>query len=155
MAKEHGNRYHPGVIEQQKQEALQMWFTGAKLSDIAKHLRIGKATAHRRIDAAIADMRPHADYDRYRAVQLAELEVVRRTLRRMITLWKPGQEVYSPLAAIDRLLRLQEREAKLLGLDKVPTAFDKLSALSPAETEALIREFADELADEAEDYANG
>lgn len=143
------NRYPKWQQIEQQQEALRLVMTGAGTKAIAKSLGLGVGTTLARIDAAYDSMRPHADYDRYRAVQLAEIDMMRRKLRLFIVSWNPLKGgVKEGIDAIKALLQLQEREAKLLGLDRVPTPFDDLSALSDDKLEEIIKQFADEMTDE-------
>ncbi len=141
-------------IEQQN-EVLRQWMAKTPIKQIAQNLRIGIGTVYTRLDAALDAMRPHAEYDEYRKVQLAELEVSRMALRQMIAAWTPGAKGYkSCLEAIDRLLKLQEREARLLGLDKVPTPGDRLDDMTPAQLADLVAHFAPQMAADAEAHAN-
>lgn len=139
-------------IEEQKLRAIRLWMTGATYRQIAEQMNISVSATYRRVQAALDDMRPHADYDRYRAVQLSELEVARVGLRRVIAAFgaRPnrGQPVYDLadfVSALGALLRLQEREAKLLGLDRAPTPVDELSSMSDEEMAVLMGEWADQL----------
>lgn len=128
-------------VEEAKIQALRLWMTGATYRAIGQQLGVSHQTAYKRVQAALDDMRPHAQYSQYRAVQLAELEVARRGLRRVIAAF--GTTV-SPwtfdefIAALGSLYKLQEREAKLLGLDRVPTPADELAGLSDDELEAVV-----------------
>lgn len=147
MSNPHGIHYDEPQRIQQQTEALDLWMSGASYTDIADTLGISRSTAWSRVQQAIDGMRPHADYDRYRGVQLAEIEVSRRLLRRKILAADVGQGTFADACqAIDRLIRLQEREARLLGLDRVPTPFDELNNLSADELEALVSDWADEFA---------
>lgn len=142
-------------IEQQN-EVLRLWMAKHPIKQIAQDLRIGVGTVYTRLDAALDEMRPHAEYDEYRKIQLAELQVSRMQLRQMIASWTPSSKGYKfCLEAIDRLLKLQEREARLLGLDKVPTPGDRVDSMTPAEMAALVAHFAPQMAAEAEAFANG
>ena len=70
----------------------------------------------------------------------------RRPLRTMIVAWSPGKPIDDCVKAIGMLLNIQEREAKLLRLDKVDTPFDELSAMSTDDLEQLVAKWADDLA---------
>lgn len=126
-------------------EVLKAYLSGKPYSALAKEFGISTSTAHDKVQRAIDAQRPHADFDRYRAIQLGELELMRRPLRQTIIAWQPGDDLVNCGAAIDRLLKLQEREAKLLGLDRVPSPFDNIAAMSDEQLEARVKEWADAL----------
>jgi hypothetical protein len=84
-------------------------------------------------------MRPHADYDRYRTRQLAELEVSRRILGNRIVTDESTRDICT---ALNTLFSLQEREAKLLGLDRVPTPLDEFDNMTDAELLVIVDEWA-------------
>lgn len=135
-------------IEEQKLQSLRLWMSGATYRQIADALSIPVASAYKRVQDAVDDMRPHADFDRYRAVQLSELEIGRRGLRKVIASYGqrpvPGVPVYDLddfVKALGALFKLQEREAKLLGLDRVSTPFDELTMMSDEEMAALLEEW--------------
>lgn len=131
---------------EQRIEALRLWMAGATYRTIAKKLKVNHQTAYKRVQDAIDEMRPHADFDQYRATQLAELSIARRPLRTIIATWKPGDDYRPIVAALDALLKLQDRESKLVGIDRVDTPFDELSQMSDDELSALVEEWQSELA---------
>lgn len=150
MGRKRASRRRP-EIEESKIKALRLWMTGATYRQIGEQLGVSHQTAYNRVQAALEDMRPHADYAQYRAVQLAEIEVIRRSLRRVIvafgTTGPAGTAFDEFIAAINALCKLQEREAKLLGLDRVPTPVEELTGLSDDELERVVAEWATEQAD--------
>lgn len=117
--------------EQDRQTALRLWMTGATYRAIANTQNCSHTTAYNRVQKAIDDMRPHTEYDRYRAIQLAELELSRRPLRSIIV--DTETTITELVAAITTLIKLQEREAKLLGLDRTPTPLDDLHTATDEE----------------------
>lgn len=138
--------YTPGEREEQRIEALRLWMTGSSYRKIGQALGVTHTTAFKRVQQALDEMRPHAEFDKYRAVQLAELEMGRRPLRQAIIGWRPGDDIDTPVKAIGALLKIQEREAKLLGLDRVQTPVDELTAMSDEDLAAMVAKWADELA---------
>lgn len=129
--------------EPAKQQALELWLAGHTYREIAQQQNVSPGGAHKRVQAAMDDMRPHADYDRYRATQLAELDTARMPLRRIIT--TPNTPISDLCTAITTLLRLQEREAKLLGLDRVPTPIDDLTAMTDDQLYELVEQWRHDL----------
>lgn len=141
---------------EQRNEALRLWMSGLSYRSIAAKLDVSHQTAYDRVQQAIEEMRPHADFDHYRAKQIAEIDVSRRPLRAIIATWKPAVEIDGVIVlsdhkrltdAITSLIRLQEREAKLLGLDRVTTPIDEITALSDDELEQAIADWVAESAD--------
>ena len=76
---------------------------------------------------------------RTRTRQLARLEVSRQVLGSLVL---SADNVRDACAAISTLLSLQEREAKLLGLDRVPTPADEFDSMSDAELQVIVDEWA-------------
>lgn len=130
---------------QQRTDALKAWMTGATYKTIGKNLGISTGTAYKRVQDAIDEMRPHSDYDQYRAIQLAELDVARRPFRTIIVAWRRGEAVDEIATALAALLKIQEREAKLLGLDRAPTPEEELArqvrSMSDDELADMLKEF--------------
>lgn len=97
--------------------ALELRKAGASYAQIAEVLGISRSAAHkavaRALDKVIAEVRENAD--RLRALELERLDHLSREL------WR--QALKGHLGAIDRLLKVMERRAKLLGLD-APTKAD-------------------------------
>lgn len=137
--------------EAQKIRALEMWMAGEEYRTIAKEFDVSSATAYKRVQAALDDMRPHADYDKFRAVQLAELEMSRRPMRKVIVSFDRDDNTKWSLddcvKAINALCRLQEREAKLLNLDKAPNPIDEMAGMTDQQLAAMVHTWADEMAE--------
>ena len=86
-------------------------------------------------------MRPTADADWYRARQLAEIAPIRGRLYAVAS--NPESELAEVLLATDRLLKIQERESKLLNLDKAPTPLEEaMRELQNATDEEIAAELA-------------
>lgn len=140
-----GKRYAQHEVVAQRNQALKLWMSGASYPNIAERLEVSLSTAWKRVQDAIDEMRPHADFDHYRSVQRAELEIMRQALRKDVMRYSADQIPRSDgLKVIDTLLRLQEREAKLLGLDRAPHAFDEIASMSDEQLNELLVEWADE-----------
>ena len=146
-----GPRFTKPERAEQRVTVLKMWMNGTTYPNIAKHLDVSISTAHKRVQEAIDEMRPHAEFDAYRATQLAELEVSRRQLRLMIASWVVGEDHRIVVDALGSLLKVQEREARLVGLDRVDVPLDELGALSDVELGELVAEWAAESKKEASD----
>ncbi len=135
---QHRNAKTNAKRETEKIEALRLWMAGTSFRSIGEKLGVSGPTAYRRVRAALDEMRPHADFEAYRAVQLAELEVSRRVLRNVIASWRPGQPFGEATLAISTLLKLQEREGQLVGLDRAPTPFDEIAAMTDEQLTAMV-----------------
>lgn len=133
-------------IERQKSKALNMWMSDESMAAIAEELEMNYSTAAKRVDQALDDMRPHADWQHYIAIQLAELDRARRPLRYVITGWSPDPDesvgtLDEVLKCISALLKLQVHEARILGLNKIDMPAEDLLLLSDAELEAIVTEW--------------
>ncbi len=98
--------------------AVRMASRGATFEQIASALGYSdKGDAHRDVMQALAAAREQCriEAEQYRAIKLYELNLMRLQAHRIIE----GQDtpLREKLAAIDRVVRIQEREARLLGLD--------------------------------------
>ncbi len=118
--------------------------SGRTFESIAEALGCSKGTAYNRVQMAIESQKPHADFDAYRSVQMAELKMSRTPLRATVVGWQVGDDLAPVVSAIATLLKLQERESKLLGLDRVPTPFDEISTWSDEYLEEMVGEMAQE-----------
>lgn len=124
-------------IEEAK--ALKLRLTGRTYAEIAKALGVKSTrTAWNRVQAALDDMRPHADISEYRAQQRAELEVLRTKLMEELVRWKHGGDLSELLGAGETLIKLHDREAKLLGLDRAPTPWDEMNDLDDEQLAAQM-----------------
>ena len=127
-------------------EALSMKIGGKRYEDIAAHQGCSKSSAYRRCNHALDGMRPHADYDQYRARQLAELEPARQLANQTIS--DTDKDLSPRFKAVERLIQIQDRESKLLALDKAPTPMEeaarKLAAATPEEISAEMNQRAEQ-----------
>lgn len=99
------------VALQRQQRAIELRRAGRSYREIARQVGIGVASAHRLITAAIADVRAIVQDDaaEIRALELSRLDGL------LGALWPKARQ--GDLGAVDRVLRIMERRAKLLGLD--------------------------------------
>lgn len=99
------------VALQRQQQAVELRRAGRSYREIARQVGIGVASAHRLVAAAIAEARTTVQED---VVELRALELSR--LDGMLGgLWPEARR--GNLGAVDRVLKIMERRAKLLGLD--------------------------------------
>lgn len=99
------------VALQRQQQAVELRRAGRSYREIACQVGIGVASAHRLVGAAIAEARTTVQEDvvELRALELSRLDGL------LGTLWPKARQ--GDLQAVDRVLRIMERRAKLLGLD--------------------------------------
>ena len=117
-------------------EALRLRLSGATFAEIAVSQDCSASSAFRRVEHALEQMRPHADYDQYRARQLAELAEARGLAYR--TMADEALALGARFGAVDRLVKLHEREAKLLNLDAAPTPLEEAARVLGAASDADI-----------------
>lgn len=96
------------TIAQKRDRALSLRLTGATYQAIADAMGVNKSTVKRWIDAAIDGV------DKENAKQLVALENERLN-RAMRAIWP--KVIDGQLGAVDRLVKLSERRARLNGLD--------------------------------------
>ena len=127
-------------------KALELRRMGKGYTEIAAALGIGKSQAHRLVTAALIDARQQvsADANDLRAEELSRLDAM------LGGLWADARR--GNVSAIDRVLKIMERRARLLGLD-APTRLahggdgaappiqteNGIYAISDAELEAIAR----------------
>lgn len=100
------------VRDQRNKHAVQLALAGASYSEIGTALGVSKTTAYRIVKAELAD----AAKRRVEAVdQMVDLEASRLD-RLQMAVW--SRAINGDLGAVDRVLRIMERRAKLFGLDK-------------------------------------
>ncbi len=121
-------------------EALRLKCSGKTYEQIGVIQECSKSTAYRRCESGLDAMRPHADYDEYRARQLTEIEAMRTSLFSVAR--DQGHEWSERMDAVDRVVKLHDRESKLLALDKAPTPIEEaareLANASPEEIAAEL-----------------
>ena len=113
------------VALQRQQQAVELRRSGRSYREIARQVGIGVASAHRLVAGAMADVRSAVAEDivELRALELSRLDGL------TVALWPKARR--GELPAVDRVLKIMERRAKLLGLD----APVKVARTNPAGTE--------------------
>lgn len=133
------------------------WKRGVRTSELMTKYNLSSATIYRRMDAAIK-ARIAVTVDEYREGENAHLDDIRARLEQQhnaaeamiqqgidaedMSLVERGMT--HRLAALDRMLRLSERRAKLNGLDAPARADVTVTVTTPldAEVSALVEELA-------------
>lgn len=103
-------------------EALELRRAGLGFEEIASRLGVGKSQAHRYVVAGLADARAQirASADELKSEDLSRLDAM------LTGLWPRARK--GEAIAVDRVLKIMERRARLLGLD-APT---KIAETDPA-----------------------
>jgi hypothetical protein len=135
-----GRRHDPALIEQQRlaairaQRVVELRAEGKTFEEISDELGVGIGTVHRDYQKTLAQI-PALAVNELRERQGAELRMMRAVVedvvqRRHMAITqagivrdndgKPVKDDGPLLAAIDRLVRIGEREAKLFGTDARP-----------------------------------
>lgn len=115
-------RFTGDQVEAQQSLALRLWLGGVPHQVIAEQLsaddygwgELSVMTIRRRIKQGLKEMEPHDEWKEYAARQLAEIEAARSKVNQAIFAWRPSEENNQLAAAISSLVRLQEREAKIV-----------------------------------------
>lgn len=126
----HNERNARSVIKLQRQQAaLELRRSGLSYSEIAHRIGIGKTTAHRLIEDAIreASATINDEAREMKALELSRLDGM------LAGLWTDARR--GNVQAVDRVLKIMERRAKLLGLD----APVKVASTTPAGDEDPTR----------------
>lgn len=94
-----------------QQRAVELRRAGCSYREIGKAIGIGTTSAHRLVSQAVAEARNAVadDVNEMRALELSRLDAL------LGGLWADARRGH--LGAIDRVLKIMERRAKLLGLD--------------------------------------
>lgn len=130
-------------VEKQRQ-ALELRRAGRGYQEIADRLHVSLSTAHGYVDDAMAEARAQieADASEIKAEEISRLDGM------LAGLWDFATS--GDVQAVDRVLKIMERRAKLLGLDapaKIghggdpdapPVGLQEIKSLSDAELERLI-----------------
>lgn len=111
MAARHNTAAKAALRIQRMQAALELRRAGRDYREIGNQLGIGKSTAHRLVLAALAGAREQLEGD----VQEAKAEEISRLDGLLTALWQKARA--GEVGAVDRVLKIAERRAKLLGLD--------------------------------------
>ena len=99
------------ISAERKKEALELRVKGHSIRAIAKILGVSTTQSHRLVDGALKDL---AEENRHTATKLRAIELDRLDA---MTLAIMGDAELGDNAKIDRMLKIMERRAKLLGLD--------------------------------------
>lgn len=123
------NNSEDAVIEDRRSKAWELRLKGKTVRQIAAALSVSVGTAHHDI-AAVLDRTKEENDDRaetHRAISLARLDKALSTIEDALTAQVPAKDPEHPeaasadhdlrLKAVAGLLKLEERRAKLLGLD--------------------------------------
>lgn len=124
---------HTITVAERRTKVLAFRKAGASLRAIADELRSSPATVSRDVRAALRDL---AEQQRAEAVELRALEAARLDdwqLAATRILQSETASAATRLGAIDRLVRISERRARLLGLDMQP------GAMLPADLAIILR----------------
>lgn len=99
---------------ERKQEALSLRMSGVTFEQIGQRLGITRQAAHKAVTQALADIQKETNED---AEKLRHLELERLD-KMQASIW--ASVLTGGYGAIDRVLRIMERRAKLIGLDIEP-----------------------------------
>lgn len=106
-------RKHRSQVEvaKRRERVMQLRVEGHSMRAIAKTLGVGLGQVHRDIEAVLEEVRKHAaeDGERHISLMLERLDLATKGLMSKVKKGDPR--------ACDTLVRLEERRAKLLGLD--------------------------------------
>ena len=130
------------TLSERNQRAAQMRLRGIDCQTIAETLGIALATVYVAVDSAMKEV-PFADADSLRKIELAHLDKAQSKAleileKRHVAISTGGKVVYNDgepvlddsvaLKAVDSLVKVQGRRAKLLGLD-APTRVQAMIAI--------------------------
>ena len=133
MAGQRDGRRNALAIERRRVRVVELRDEGMGFREIAAELGVSVALVHRDYEAALAKV-PVKSVEQYREHQMIELaklrEIVQDVVDRRHQVVSDGRPVFDEdgpmlddaplLAAVDRLMKINDREAKLLGLDARP-----------------------------------
>ena len=111
-------------------EALRLRSEGLTYREIAQRLGINSSTAYRRVENALRAI-PADGVEEMRQLEGERLDKLHAAL------WERALE--GDLSAIDRLLTISARRAKLYGLDAPTRQINELQSFSTAEISAEVR----------------
>lgn len=103
------------LLENQRR-ALELRRSGASYTEIAAAIGLSRSHAHRLVSLALADARESVatNADELRAEELSRLDAL------LSSLWAAARR--GQLGAVDRVLKIMERRARMLNLDVQPAA---------------------------------
>ena len=115
-------------------KAMDLRRSGLTYQEIANKLGVSLETAHSAVKAGMNEIAEHIRGD---AAVLAAEEVARLDAM-MVGLWTQARTGH--LGAVDRVLRIMERRARLLGLDAAPKRAPDDAGLAPEEAARVARD---------------
>ena len=125
------NKTHARRIEAQekRRKAVELRRAGVSYAQIAAQLDMARSSVHKTVSKALAELQADLD-DQARLLQAQEAD---RLDHLQVKLW--AKALGGDVAAIDKVLKLMERRARLLGLDQPqkvgPTSPDGQQAYDP------------------------
>ena len=143
------NNSHEAVIEQRRAKAWEMRLDGKSYREIGEALGVAHTTAHAYVMAVLERTKKenNESAEHWRQISVARLEkalnVVKDALKAVLIDPETGMPIDDTenhelrLKAIDRLIKLEERKAKLLGMDAPSKVEANVSAVSLDEIDAL------------------
>jgi len=138
------------AVEVRRTEALRLRVAGTTYEKIADALEIGLATAHNDVQVMLAERREQAaeDADEIRDLELDRLD------RAIVLVLKQIEK--GNLGAVDRLVKLNERRCKMLGLDAPEHRKHSFGddGATPADVAKLVRSKFGSVGPDAEEQAD-
>jgi predicted transcriptional regulator len=112
------------VAAENRLQAIELRKSGLTLKAISYELGVSTTMVHKYINTELRDL---AEETKSTVIEMRQLELERLDIM-MMGLWEQSES--GDVAAIDRVLKIMERRAKLLGLDSpqkiAPTSLDGL-----------------------------
>jgi DNA-binding Lrp family transcriptional regulator len=105
-------------------KALELRAQGLSVDEIAEELNVSPATAHRRLDRGLRDL-PAQSLEALRGESELRINAAMREVG--VILFDSSEPAETRLKAVDRLVRLEERRARLLGLDEPKAVTEALA----------------------------
>lgn len=136
-------RFTPHEREIAKIDALNLRLRGETYRSIAASLSTCAETARTLYHDALDDMRPHEEFDVYRARQLAELRTVRELVMRgaFEHAQKASVDPYKVRTLADSLVSLHDREARLTGIDRAAVTSEATGETDVQVGEQVVQAF--------------
>lgn len=123
-------------------EALRLRSQGLTYREIAARLNVDHSTAYRRVQRAL-DAVPLEDVTSYRTLEAERLDALQ------VAIW--DRAIEGDLKALDRVLAIISRRAKLLGLDQPSRSQVQLSDFTAADIDREVERLMAILRDHADD----
>lgn len=105
-------------------KALELRAQGLSVAEIAEELNVSETTAVRRLDRGLRNL-PAQSLEALRAE--SELRINAAVREVGVILFDSTEPAETRLKAVDRLVKLEERRSKLLGLDEPPAVTEALA----------------------------